>query len=58
MGKREREDAMKITTKFAGIRRATKFQAPKSLREGQKAWDKCGALVAKSKLNRDKRIER
>lgn len=49
---------MKITTKFAGIRRATKFQAPKSLREGQKAWDKCGALVAKSKLNRDKRIER
>ncbi len=43
---------MKITAKFAGIRRATKFQSPKSLCEGQKAWDKCGAMVAKAKRSR------
>lgn len=46
------------TTKFATIRRASKLQNYKSRREGQKAWDKCGAIIAKAKLDRDRRIER
>lgn len=46
------------TAKFSTIRRASKFQNYKSVRAGQKAWDKCGAIIARSKLERDRRIER
>lgn len=38
--------------KFNAIRMSIKFKSPRSRHGLQKAWDKCGLMVAKAKADR------